>query len=306
MHSGYPRGWFLVAFSEELAPSEVRPLRYFGRDLVLFRSETGEPAMLDAHCPHLGAHMGVGGTVQDGTLRCPFHAWRFGPDGRCVDVPYAKRIPKQAAVDAWTLRESHGLIFARYDRDGVAPEWEIPALEVGPDHREWRWDRLRVATHPREIVENVVDIAHFAPVHQTEPHQFDNRFEGHRAVQYSRGVGSEDNQYAGSSYDLVATYYGPGYQITEFTSRGVNAILLNAHTMVDEGHLDLCFGVRLREMQNPDHTDRFLEAYFKDLSVGFQQDIAIWEHKRWRDRPTLSDEDGDIGRLRHWYAQFYT
>ena len=36
-----PNGWFQVAYSDELAPGGVVPLHYFGRELVLFRTEGG-------------------------------------------------------------------------------------------------------------------------------------------------------------------------------------------------------------------------------------------------------------------------
>ena len=55
-YAGYPRGWFVIQFSEELAPGAVKPLEYFGKKLVLFRSESGVPTILDAFCPHQGAH----------------------------------------------------------------------------------------------------------------------------------------------------------------------------------------------------------------------------------------------------------
>ena len=51
----YPTGWFMVGFSEDVAPKGVKPLRYFARDLVLFRTEDGKAVVADAHCPHLGA-----------------------------------------------------------------------------------------------------------------------------------------------------------------------------------------------------------------------------------------------------------
>ena len=43
---------------------------------------------IDAFCPHLGAHLGYGGLVEESTIRCPFHAWRFDGTGACVEVPY--------------------------------------------------------------------------------------------------------------------------------------------------------------------------------------------------------------------------
>lgn len=78
-----PNGWFAVAFSDEVKAGGVRPLRYLGRELVLFRSSTGVASVLDAHCPHLGAHLGIGGGVVGETLACPFHGWRFDAQGQC-------------------------------------------------------------------------------------------------------------------------------------------------------------------------------------------------------------------------------
>ena len=53
-----PNGWFQIAASDEIKPGEVKPLKYFGKDLVIWRSEDGELSVLDAFCPHLGAHLG--------------------------------------------------------------------------------------------------------------------------------------------------------------------------------------------------------------------------------------------------------
>ena len=38
---GYPKGWFVIAFSDELATSGVVMLEYFGKKLVLYRGESG-------------------------------------------------------------------------------------------------------------------------------------------------------------------------------------------------------------------------------------------------------------------------
>ena len=62
--SSTPDGWYAVATSAEIAPGRVRPLRYFGEDLVLYRTASGEARVTEAHCPHLGAHFGHGGTVE--------------------------------------------------------------------------------------------------------------------------------------------------------------------------------------------------------------------------------------------------
>ena len=101
------KGWFAVAWSEDLAPGAVRSLRYFARDLVLFRSRGGAAHVLDAHCPHLGAHLG-GGSVEGDTLVCPFHGWRWDGAGQCAGIPYAKRIPPKARTRSWPVAEHGG------------------------------------------------------------------------------------------------------------------------------------------------------------------------------------------------------
>ena len=79
-----PFGWYAVSLSHELAVGEVKPVEYFNRELVVFRTEGGEAKVLDAYCPHLGAHLGHGGTVKGESIACPFHGWQFNGEGECT------------------------------------------------------------------------------------------------------------------------------------------------------------------------------------------------------------------------------
>jgi len=305
---GYPRGWFVICFADELVPGGVRRLEYFGKRLVAYRSEAGDPVVLDGHCPHLGADLSAGGVVVGDTLRCPFHAWRFGPDGRCVEAPYAEKIPPRGdRVGSWPVRERNGLLFVWHDWAGpTEPDWEIPTLEghAGPDWTAWSQAQLHIDTDPREVLENVADRAHFGPVHSTEIERFDNEFVDHTATQISEGVaypkgGGRDR------FSLKATYFGPAYQIT-WMDGVLRSRLLLCHTPVRPGRIDLRFGVSLALVGgNRQRTEGFADQYIDNLSRGFREDIAIWENKVWRDRPVLCDGDGPIMKLRKWYRGFY-
>lgn len=297
----FARGWFLIAFSPELAIGDVRPLRYFERDLVLFRTASGAATVLDAFCPHLGAHLGHGGRVDGEQVVCPFHAWAFGRDGVCAHIPYATKIPPRARVQPWPVVERLGGIFVWHDPDGGAPDWDVPEVETADGWTPWHPSLLTVQTQPREIVENVADSAHFPTVHRTEVASFENRYDGHRATQLTRGRafpkgGGVDN------FEIEATYHGPAFQLSDM--RGVlHARLLLAHTPIDADTLHLRFAVML-ERAGP-RTESFAQMYVDNLTTGFHEDIAIWEHKAWRERPTLVATDGPIGRLRTWYATFF-
>lgn len=303
VESPFPRGWFVVAWASELPAGGVKPLHYFDRHMVLFRTESGKVSVLDAHCPHLGAHLGYGGKVKGEGIVCPFHAWRFDATGRCDEVPYASKIPPRACVSSWSVVERNGAIFVWHDPAGGPPTWEVPTIEAfgSEDWTPWYENQLQVKTHPREIVENVADKAHFPVVHATNVDHFENIYQDHMATQHT--VGTASPLKGGTDhFDIVATYHGPAFQISDM--KGVlHSRLLLAHTPITANLLDLRFAVSL-EKKGP-RTEQFAKFYVENLTLGFHQDIAIWEHKVFRETPRLVDNDGPLGKLRSWYRQFY-
>jgi 3-ketosteroid 9alpha-monooxygenase subunit A len=302
---GFARGWFVIGFGHEIEGGEVRPLRYFGQDLVLFRDAAGAAKVLDAFCPHMGAHLGHGGHVEGDGIVCPFHAWKFDGSGECVEIPYAEKIPKQARIPCWPVRERNGMLFVWHDPDKGPPTWEVPVLQGHgePPWTSWDHGMVTVKTHPREIVENVVDVGHFVPVHGTHVEEISNEFKDHTATQVNRGVayplaGGTDN------YSLRATYYGPAYQVT--TMEGyLGSRLINAHTPIDEQTLHLRFAVSLKQRGDSPVSPELRQTYIDNLRGGFFQDLRIWENMRYRDPPMLCSGDGPIIKLRRWYSQFY-
>ena len=81
----------MVADAEQLKDKPLA-VRFFAHDFALYRGKSGRVVMLDAYCPHMGTHLARNETsyvVQDGaiegdSLRCPYHGWRYGPDGARV------------------------------------------------------------------------------------------------------------------------------------------------------------------------------------------------------------------------------
>ena len=92
-----PIGWFAVARIDEIDASVPFSFRAVERDLVAWNDGI-EWHVFDAYCPHLGAHFGVGGRVEDGCLVCPFHEWSFDGNGANVGIPYAERPNRKARV----------------------------------------------------------------------------------------------------------------------------------------------------------------------------------------------------------------
>ena len=68
---------------------------------MVFADSEGEIKILDGYCRHMGGDLSQG-TVKGDEVACPFHDWRWGGDGKCKLVPYAKRTPRLARTRAWT------------------------------------------------------------------------------------------------------------------------------------------------------------------------------------------------------------
>jgi 3-ketosteroid 9alpha-monooxygenase subunit A len=92
--------------------------------------------------------------------------------------------------------------------------------------------------------------------------------------------------------------------LTEMASVLPNILLL-AHTPIDAGSLHLRFGAMIKTGDVGARGEEFAATYKDNLLIGFKEDIAIWENKLYRERPTLCDGDGNIGGLRRWYQHFY-
>ena len=80
-----PNRWYPVLEASQLGRKPVGVTR-LGRRLVLWRDAAGSSVALPSRCPHRGAALEQGRVV-DGELTCPWHGFRFAPDGACTRMP---------------------------------------------------------------------------------------------------------------------------------------------------------------------------------------------------------------------------
>jgi 3-ketosteroid 9alpha-monooxygenase subunit A len=313
---GIPFGWYFVSYSDELAIGDVKPLHYFGRDLVLFRNESGVAGVLDAYCPHMGAHLGYGGRVDGEAIRCPFHAWAFKPDGFCVDIPYAKAFPpickREPIAGPYPVSEANGVIWAWYHPEGVQPLYEVMTV---PEFTEPGWApqtrrMWRFRSNPQEIAENGVDVAHFEYVHRMDAvPEGKTSYEGH--VRRSAAFGertmtlpSGETRLIKSSVETVQN--GAGQKTTHLMGLTTLALqVLVTPIEADECELRFCFTHPVVEPGS--FEEKAIQAAIESTTgqTGVEGDIPIWDKKIHRARPLLCDGDGPILRFRRYFEQFY-
>jgi nitrite reductase/ring-hydroxylating ferredoxin subunit len=302
--TSFPRGWFQVAWSDELPAGGVRPLSCFGKELVLFRTEEGVAHVLDAYCPHLGAHLGHGGRVQQGILQCPFHGWRFNGQGACVEIPHAQKIPPGAALGAWEVHELDGVILVHHALDGAQPTWRVPPLLE--DNAEG-WFRVqkkewRIRTHVQEISENISDPTHFQYVHGTlsQP-QVEQSSEGPVFRVDSKVV--QPTPRGPVPGRILSEAHGLGYWAIRFTGIA-DVTLISAATPVDVEHVALRHSFFVRVAEQPGTASNVSKALVAEIIRQVDEDVPIWEHKIYRPKPLLSAGERPMAALRHWSRQF--
>ncbi|HXL94882.1 MAG TPA: Rieske 2Fe-2S domain-containing protein [Streptosporangiaceae bacterium] len=319
----YARGWHCLGLISRFRDGGPHAVEAFGTKLVVFRDSAGELHVLDAYCRHMGGDLTTG-TVKGDQIACPFHDWRWGGDGRCASIPYARRVPPAARTRSWPVLDRNGQLFVWHDPEGSLPLPDVTIPEIpgaySDEWTSWTWDSILVdGANCREIIDNVVDMAHFFYIHFAFPTYFKNVLEGHVATQHLRtrsrpDVGGASNYSSGGEEVALkseASYFGPSYMIDslwhDYHGMQIESVLINCHYPVTPNSFMLQWGAIVKKPEGlaDEHAAAMSARFAKFVGLGFKQDVEIWLHKAKVDNPLLCAEDGPVYQLRRWYDQFY-
>jgi hypothetical protein len=214
-----------------------------------------------------------------------------------------------------------------HDPEGRPPPEDviIPRIEgaYSSEWTDWTWDCILVeGANCREVIDNVVDMAHFFYIHFAFPTYFKNVFEGHIASQYLRtrsrpDVGPEmgrASNYSGGTETTLrseASYFGPAYMIDnlwhDYHGMTMESVLINCHYPVTPTSFLLQWGAIVKRPPglSAAQASRVAAKFADFVGLGFGQDVEIWMNKTRIDNPLLCAEDGPVYQVRRWYEQFY-
>lgn len=159
-----PPGWFIAASSRAVG-GRPHAVTLHEVPLVLFRGPDGRAAALEDRCPHRNVPLSLG-RVQQGALECPYHGWRFGPDGGCLAVPGLVdgdvAAPSRCAR-AWTVREAQGFVWLHAPGEVASEPFAFPHQgEAGYHHVR---AELVAEASVHAVAENALDVPHTAFLH---------------------------------------------------------------------------------------------------------------------------------------------
>ncbi len=305
-----PRGWFAVAFEEDIPVLSVRPLRFFSDEYVLFRTAEGRLGILDSTCPHLGGHLGYGKVDRNG-VSCPFHGWAFDVNGACIRGPHSGGIPGGARVRAWPNCLVGGFAWM-YHGDPVSGRVDELADMIGLSIFCDLGCRIHtVKARIQDIGENFADFSHFAFVHSIPLMSWEYAEEGdHFTVAYRASM--PENAFLGRSVPVTI--------VSKSTCSGLGAIVtitklndlaefrvITAATPIDCDVLELRVRYSIRWCESIDLTVgmQIGTAGVREMDEQLKRDIAIWNHRRYVARPLLTASDRCLAQYRTWARRFF-
>lgn len=158
--------WYMICPERELRRQGVLRRTVVGREVVAFRAESGRVSVLEDRCCHRNVHLSLG-YVQGECLKCGYHGWEYGSDGRCVHIPSleaGRSIPATARVKAYPTEVRHRLVWAWFG-DGPADTGKIPPLGVLDDF-PFTINYHEVRGDLKLIAESLFDAQHINHVHR--------------------------------------------------------------------------------------------------------------------------------------------
>jgi len=193
----FMRAWNLVGRGDRVpAPGDYVTLEYVGIPVIVVRGKDGVARAFANTCRHRGSML-LEGAGNCRAIKCPYHGWTYGLDGRLAGAPDMKEsrgfrredyglVPVR--LETWA-----GFMFLSFDPAGPSlAEWlgELPE-RVAPyspqDLVTTRRKEYELRCNWKLYVENFKDMSHTREVHGTTLWPMQERFAAPAAFERGRG-----------------------------------------------------------------------------------------------------------------------
>jgi len=337
----YAHDWFSPLRSSDVVAGKITNFNFMGHELIAFRDAAGKVVVLDAQCPHFGAHRGVGGRVVDGCVRCPFHGLYFDGDGQCVkgDFVADPRSLRHVKSPPWTVHEVAASIFIWHGADRTRPArplrfaepgffdgWSTPVTNAG---------RPLAPTNVFFPTENIIDIQHFYAVHfwkvksieQYPAEGEDGAFRAIMRMHFTGGAQSRNplvrrlGRAYSSSFDFNIAVLGPGMALSLSTlgpeqgNLELMNIILITPTNPTDCHIRVVSAVKqqfdgrlsrlVRRVTGLGPEDVLSRIFCAIATKDFDGDEMIWTRRTFLSNPKPLPDDGPIVAYRRWCERFW-
>ncbi|MEE8304095.1 MAG: Rieske 2Fe-2S domain-containing protein, partial [Candidatus Tectomicrobia bacterium] len=171
--------WYALGLSNEFEPGHLHGQKIVGKPIVLWRTATGKVVAFDDRCAHKRMPLSEGKLLTKGdVLECAYHGFCYNAEGVCVGIPSMPDgpIPPQARLKAYPVIEQDGVVWiwpGHVDKMGEAQPPRTPEIAASA------WESISsgplfIRANTRLLIENLLDITHFYPLHDGNIGDFAN------------------------------------------------------------------------------------------------------------------------------------
>ena len=299
-------GWQAVCTEQELSKQNIVSRNLMGVDLIAWKG-VEEVTVTQAHCPHLGVHLGSGGSLENGMMHCILHRRAYGADGKCANNQLASLMSYPTVVQL-------GIVFVWLDGKNRPPLWNMPDLATDMHGMKWATshDVLRgivVPAHPIEFIENGVDYHHAVMLHGMCNEGSSMTPDGEKLSVEFRRKNTDKGAINIHAYGPFIVDYNVDYVIggeTKF-SRFLMLLQFNA---------DGSFRAHRIKLYRVDHEETLRDKIIQKVMFFFnemklfkafmQEDQLIMINRKYIQKPDYGRHDVYSKDFRTWYSQFAT
>jgi phenylpropionate dioxygenase-like ring-hydroxylating dioxygenase large terminal subunit len=304
-----------------------KPFKLLGEEIVLFLGDDGEPIALRDRCCHRTAKLSKGWCIDasgkpssQGRLRCGYHGWVYGAEGKVVQIPQYeadRAISPEYRTDAYHCTARYGYAWVSLEPP-IAPIPEIAEFGA-PGWRTIYQFYETWATSPLRALENSFDNSHFSFVHratfgveaQPKPSKYElvENDSGFYAETIIAAANPERFQRISGVSDAVTTRHMRNAYYRPFSRRldieypsGIRHVIINCFTPIDDGHMQLCQWLfrNDREEDCPEQMlvdfDQIITREDKDILESTDPDALVDLRRRGVEYSMDSDRPGILIR----------
>ena len=161
--------WYVAGRSQEFPVGQPQGRKIAGRPVLVWRTGEARIGAFDDRCVHKRMPLSEGRVLADGVLECAYHGFCYDGRGNCVRIPSQldRPIPSRAKLKPFPLIEQDGLVWVwpgDPQKMGDATPPRTPEIG-GSDWETHMFDPVHVPANYVLLIENLMDITHFYPLH---------------------------------------------------------------------------------------------------------------------------------------------
>jgi phenylpropionate dioxygenase-like ring-hydroxylating dioxygenase large terminal subunit len=159
--------WYVAGRSQEFPVNSPKGLKICSRPVLVWRTAGGKLASFDDRCVHKRMPLSEGEVLSDGVLECPYHGFCYDAAGNCVRIPSQLDlpIPSRAKLRPFPIVEQDGLAWVWVGDPALSGTAVPPPTPELPEWETHMFDPVHVPANYALLIENLMDITHFYPLH---------------------------------------------------------------------------------------------------------------------------------------------